>query len=109
MRCWKIFLLLSVFCISSGVGNAVTEVTVDWESGEVEVRKEEPPEAQEVPQEPGDSTAVCEKHNQRLRSIIRTQQGIILKQQQKLQEQQRIIRHQDNVIRGLDLLRRQGK
>lgn len=106
---WKVLLLLPAFCMGSGVGYTATEVTVDWESGEVEVLKEEPPKAPEVPQAPDDSAAVCEKHNQRLRSIIRTQQGIILKQQQKLQEQQRIIRHQDNVIRGLDLLRRQGK
>lgn len=109
MRGWNVLLLLAVFCLGNGIGYAATEVTVDWESGEVEVRKEEPPVVQDVPQKPDDSVAVCEKRNRRLRSVIRTQQGIILQQQQKLQEQQRIIRHQDNVIRGLDLLRRQGK
>jgi hypothetical protein len=101
-------LLVSVML---GVGSvqAASEVTVDWETGEMEVRKEDPPEVQEERQAQIPPAVAWEKDRNRLRSIIKTQQAIILKQQEKLQEQQAVIRRQNNVIRGLDLLRRQGK
>ncbi|MDK2846742.1 MAG: hypothetical protein PWP34_95 [Desulfuromonadales bacterium] len=100
-----LMLLLSVSCLAY----AATEVTVDWQTGEVEVLKEETPKQQKPQQEANAQLATCKKNILRLQRIIKTQQTIILQQQKKLQEQQVVIRRQGDVIRGLDLLRRQGK
>jgi hypothetical protein len=101
--------LLVTILSGAYVLHAATEVTVDWQSGEVEVLKEEAPVTPAPPPESKERALSCEKENRRLRRIVETQQAIIVKQQQKLREQQATIRRQDDVIRGLDLLRRQGK
>lgn len=102
---WMLLLFLSGACLLY----AATEITVDWETGQVDVQKEATSEPEESPPEPSDSLRSCTEDNRRLQRIIRTQHTIIMQQQKKLQELQAVVRRQQNVIRGLDMLRRQEK
>lgn len=108
VRCW-IGLLVIGGLLSACTAQAASEVSVDWQTGEVEVWRDEPPDPGDEQPEAAVRETTCEKNIRRLQQVVRTQQQIILRQQEKLREQQAVIRRQSDVLRGLDLLRRQGR